>query len=45
MAPRQELFDQLQGKVPRVDIIGDAASTRTTSTAILDATGLVLPYR
>lgn len=45
MAPRQELFDQLQGKVPRVDIIGDAASPRTTSTAILDATGLVLPYR
>jgi 2,4-dienoyl-CoA reductase-like NADH-dependent reductase (Old Yellow Enzyme family)/thioredoxin reductase len=40
--PRQELFTQLQGKVPRIDVIGDAASPRTTGAAVLDATSLIL---
>jgi 2,4-dienoyl-CoA reductase-like NADH-dependent reductase (Old Yellow Enzyme family) len=39
---RQELFGQLQGRVPRIDVIGDAASPRTTGAALLDATDLIL---
>lgn len=42
MAPRQELFYELLGKVPRLDIIGDAAAPRTTGAALLDATTLIL---
>ena len=42
MAPRQEIFNQIQGKVPRVDVIGDAAAPRTTGAALLDATSLLL---
>lgn len=42
MAPRQELFYELLGKVPRLDIIGDAAAPRTTGAALLDATSLIL---
>jgi 2,4-dienoyl-CoA reductase (NADPH2) len=42
MAPRQELFAQLQGRVPRVDIIGDAAAPRSTGAALLDATNLII---
>jgi thioredoxin reductase len=41
-APRQELFNQLQGKVAKVDVIGDAAAPRTIGAALLDATSLIL---
>ena len=38
----QELFSELNGRVPRLDVIGDAASPRTTGAALLDATDLIL---
>ena len=41
-SPRQELFDRLKGRAPRIDVIGDAAAPRTTGAAILDATSLIL---
>ena len=38
--PANRLFDELQGKVPQVHLIGDAAAPRDVASALEDAVGL-----
>ena len=38
--PASGLFDELQGKVPAVHLIGDAAAPRDVASALEDAVGL-----
>jgi len=39
-APANELFDALQGSIPEVHLIGDAAAPRDVASALEDAVGL-----